>query len=203
MTQLMNKIPGTIRLAKLISHLNATPKLSLNGLKRLKLTYAFGNDHFGARHFARQNLPKIRFDNPNLVIEVERERKTKDELWRPEMELEFEDGETTLLDLDNKWSSTILKELMTIAGGDPWKKHVAASTAAGLPPISGEAFQLKIMKSEVEGEVKDTKPLPSLKEYRAKNPRTEKSDVGKSSTPNSSSPPEVSIPSTTSNTAGN
>jgi len=119
------------------------------------------------------------------------------------MELEFEDGETTLLDLDNKWSSTILKELMTIAGGDPWKKHVAASTAAGLPPISGEAFQLKIMKSEVEGEVKDTKPLPSLKEYRAKNPRTEKSDVGKSSTPNSSSPPEVSIPSTTSNTAGN
>jgi hypothetical protein len=40
-------------------------------------------------HFAKQNLPKIRFDNPNLVIEVEREKKNENERWRPEMELEF------------------------------------------------------------------------------------------------------------------
>lgn len=40
-------------------------------------------------HFVRQDLPKIRFDNPNLDIEVERVRKTKEERWRPEMELEF------------------------------------------------------------------------------------------------------------------
>jgi hypothetical protein len=40
-------------------------------------------------HFVRQNLPKIRFDNPNLVIEVERVKKTEKERWRPEMELEF------------------------------------------------------------------------------------------------------------------
>ena len=40
-------------------------------------------------HFVRQNLPKIRFDNPNLEIEVERVKKTKEERWRPEMELEF------------------------------------------------------------------------------------------------------------------
>ena len=40
-------------------------------------------------HFAKQNLPKIRFDNPSLIIEVERARKKEDEHWRPEMELEF------------------------------------------------------------------------------------------------------------------
>ena len=76
---------------------------------------------------------------------------------------------------------------MTIAGGDPWKKHVAASTAAGLPPVFGEAFQRGIIKSEVERKVKDKKPLPSLKEYRAMNPLTEKPDVDKPSTPKSSS----------------
>lgn len=40
-------------------------------------------------HFVRETLPKIRFDNPNLEIEVERVKKTKEERWRPEMELEF------------------------------------------------------------------------------------------------------------------
>lgn len=103
----LNKVPGPVRLAKLLSHLNASPKLSLSGLKKLKLSYAFGNDHFGARsvltfsiritnfqypphsHFVRENLPKIRFDNPNLDIEVERMKKTAEERWRPEMELEF------------------------------------------------------------------------------------------------------------------
>ena len=91
---------------------------------------------------------------------------------------------------------------MTIAGGDPWKRHVAASTAAGLPPVVGEAFQ-RTLKSGVERKAKeDTEPLPSLKEYRAMNPPTKKPDVGESFTPPTpSSPPEVSIPSTTS-TAG-
>ena len=45
----VNTIPGTVRLAKLLTHLNASPKLSLSGLKKLKLSCAFGNDHFGAR----------------------------------------------------------------------------------------------------------------------------------------------------------
>lgn len=104
------------------------------------------------------------------------------------MELEFEDGKTTILDLHNKWSTTILKELMTIAGGDPWKKYVAASTVAGLPAIVGEAFQHKAMKSEVEREVKDTEPLPSLKEFLARNPPTKKPDASHPTTPNSSPP---------------
>jgi small subunit ribosomal protein S25 len=45
----INTIPGPVRLAKLLTHLKASPKLTLSGLKKLKLSYAFGNDHFGAR----------------------------------------------------------------------------------------------------------------------------------------------------------
>jgi len=198
MAQPLNKIPGTVRLVKLLTHLNASPKLTLSGLKKLRLSYAMENDHFGARHFVRQNLPKIRFDNPNLDIEVERVKKTKEERWRPEMELEFEDGKTTMLNLHNKWSTTILKELMTVAGGDPWKKYVAASTAAGLPAVVGEAFQHRMMKSEVERKAQDTEPLPSLKEFRARNPPTEEPDAGKTSTSKSSSSPKASTPPTTS-----
>jgi small subunit ribosomal protein S25 len=105
-----------------------------------------------------------------------------------------EDGKTTTLNLHNKWSTTILKELMTIAGGDPWKKYVAASTAAGLPAIVGEAFQREAMKNEIEHEVEDTEPLPSLKEFRAKNPPAEKRQP---TTPNSSLPPKETTPSRT------
>ena len=113
--------------------------------------------------------------------------------------LHSEDGNTTTLNLDNKWSSTILKELMNIAGGDPWKKYVATSAAAGLPPVSGEAFQHGIMKKQVERKVKEGKePLPSLKEYRAKNPPTEKPGEVKSSMP-----PKASTPSTTAPKSGN
>ena len=101
------------------------------------------------------------------------------------------DGKTTTLNLHDKWSSTILKELMNIAGGDPWKKYVAESTAAGLPAIFGEAFHSEDMKPEVKRQAKDKEPLPSLKEYREKNPPTEKPSADKSHTPkpkSSSSP---------------
>jgi small subunit ribosomal protein S25 len=105
-----------------------------------------------------------------------------------------EDGKTTTLNLDDKWSSTILKELMNIAGGDPWKKYVAESTAAGLPAISGEAFHSEVLKPEVKRKVKDNEVLPSLKEYREKNPRIEKPAVDKSHTPTKPKPKSSSPP---------
>jgi small subunit ribosomal protein S25 len=40
--------------------------------------------------------------------------------------------------MSNKWSTTIAKELMDLAGGDPWKEHKAAAQAAGLPILPGE-----------------------------------------------------------------
>lgn len=40
--------------------------------------------------------------------------------------------------MTNKWSTTIAKELMDLAGGDPWKAHKAAAAAAGQPILPGE-----------------------------------------------------------------
>lgn len=37
------------KLSKLIANLDAKPKLNLTGVKSLKLSYAYRNDHFGAR----------------------------------------------------------------------------------------------------------------------------------------------------------
>lgn len=105
-----------------------------------------------------------------------------------------EDGKTTLLDLHDKWSTTILKELMTIAGGDPWKKYVAESMTAGLPPVIGEGTQHKMMKNEVERKGKDTGPLPSLKEFRARNPPTEKPNTVNASISESSTPSTTPTP---------
>lgn len=41
------------------------------------------------RHFVKEDLPRIRYANPDLKIEVIKWRKEKNEHWRPELELKF------------------------------------------------------------------------------------------------------------------
>ncbi|KIM39125.1 hypothetical protein M413DRAFT_37241, partial [Hebeloma cylindrosporum] len=124
-------------LQKLLTHLKAPPKLVLTGVKTLRLSLASKNDHFGARHFLKEDLPRIRFANPNLDIQVKQVPKTEKEQWRPELEVELVNGKIEALDLQDKWSTTILKELMDLAGGDPWKQHVAEATRTGVPVLPG------------------------------------------------------------------
>ncbi|THG99006.1 hypothetical protein EW026_g3282 [Hermanssonia centrifuga] len=128
-------IPGPSRLSKILEELNKEPKPYLNGLKSLKLTYAYRNDHFGAKHFVKADLPRIRYLNPNLAIEVVKKLKTKEEDWNPELVLELRDGSKQTLDLDQKWSSTIFQELMDIGGGTNWQRWKRERIAAGLPIV--------------------------------------------------------------------
>jgi len=174
---------GIVRLQKLITHLKAPPKLVLTGVKSLRLSLAYKNDHFGARHFLKENLPRIRFANPNLDIQVQQARKTVKEQWRPEMELELEDGRIQTLDLQDKWSTTILKELMDLAGGNPWKQHVEEATKAGMPVIPGSTVHEKTEQRTR----KDSKPLPSLKEYMQMHSQTQK--AAPMTATNSTTPP--------------
>jgi len=44
---------------------------------------------FEYRHFLKEDLPRIRFANPNLDIQVQQAKKTEQEKWRPEIELEL------------------------------------------------------------------------------------------------------------------
>ncbi|KAG6874139.1 hypothetical protein C0995_005556 [Termitomyces sp. Mi166 len=153
--------PSPSHLAKVIANLVTAPKLTLTNLKSIKLSLAFRNDHFGARHFVKDHLPRIRWANPNLDIQVEKWRKTKEEAWRPEMELEFADGTQKSIDMHEKWSTTILKELMEVAGGEPWAKWKKEAQGSGQPVVPGEENEKKVVKRPT------LKPLPSLKVFRA------------------------------------
>lgn len=124
-------------------------------------------------------------------------RKEKNEHWRPELELKFgafviaknngtatphfnsffffsnhrtDDGRHQTLDMHQKWSATILKELMSVAGGDPWKVHVAEAKRTGMPILPGEEIHEKAARAmTMKGGEKNEK-LPNLKEYLKANP---------------------------------
>ena len=42
-----------------------------------------------ASHFFREEVPRIAYNNPKLVLEIERKEKTKEEQWDPQMTVEF------------------------------------------------------------------------------------------------------------------
>ncbi|KAG2030052.1 hypothetical protein BDR03DRAFT_1096129 [Suillus americanus] len=158
-------IPGPSRLSVILKELNEEPRLSLTGLRGISLKLAARNDHFGARHFVKEELRRIRYANPQLNVEVNKLPKPLQENWTPEMVVEFgnsissveihvltrffvpfttvpikctEDGAKTTIDISNKWSTSITKELMDLAGGDRWKEYKATAQAAGLPILPGE-----------------------------------------------------------------
>jgi hypothetical protein len=90
-------LPGPSRLSQVLAGLRTGPRLELRSLQNLKLTLAAKNDHFGARcfflflfitsillilfflkkktpisnrHFVNGQLPRIRYANPDLNIQV-------------------------------------------------------------------------------------------------------------------------------------
>lgn len=45
------------------------------------------------RHFVKEDLPRIRYANPAIDIQVNRLPKSREDTWQPEMVMEF--GEST------------------------------------------------------------------------------------------------------------
>ncbi|KAJ7494563.1 hypothetical protein B0H11DRAFT_2002383 [Mycena galericulata] len=144
---------GPSALARLVAHLKAPPKLTLS-------TY------FLPPHFLKEQLPRIRYANPNLDIHVfKMTKKPKDE-WRPELKLSFLDGKTQTLNLHAKWSTAIVRELMESAGSPAWVRWKAEAARAGLPLVSGAEHE----PTSTEGGQKP-EPRFSLEEWRAKHRR--------------------------------
>ncbi|KAJ7233747.1 hypothetical protein C8J57DRAFT_1729346 [Mycena rebaudengoi] len=106
-------------------------------IAELRLTLAARNDHFGARHFLKEQLPCIRFANPQLKIHVEKRNKTPKDEWRPELELQFRDGTAHTLSLHAKWSTAILTELMDTARSPTWERWRAEAARTRVPPFPG------------------------------------------------------------------
>ncbi|KAI9065772.1 hypothetical protein FKP32DRAFT_1708564 [Trametes sanguinea] len=130
-------IPGPSRLSGILARLTQEPRPHLPNLKSLRLTYAYRNDHFGARHFVKEDLPRIRYANPTVDIHVEKKLKTKEETWNPEMVVELKNGTTHKLDIGGKWSTAIFNELMEISAGpwwQKWKRERATAGNAATPP---------------------------------------------------------------------
>ncbi|CAA7267683.1 unnamed protein product [Cyclocybe aegerita] len=172
---------GIERLTKLLSHLNKAPRLTLPGVKSLSVSYAFRNDHFGARHFVKKDLPRIRWANPELDIDVKRPHKEVNERWKPELIVTFDQGLPVSFSLQDKHSSTILKELMNAAGGEPWAAYVRSRKAAGLPIIEGEhggeagGEEEGRVKEKEKGQYEEMEAWPNWEEFQEKHPEAGKS----------------------------
>lgn len=64
--------------------------------------------------------------------------------------------------MHDKWSTTILQELLETSGGEPWKKWKNNATRLGLPLFPGEE-QAALYTPPVRGAA----TFPNLKEWRA------------------------------------
>ncbi|KAI6104742.1 hypothetical protein EDD16DRAFT_1492305 [Pisolithus croceorrhizus] len=139
-------------LFKVLQNLNTGPRLALDrNLRTIRLRMA-KDKHVGARHFVKEELPRIRWANPALDIQVvkagaakpqtreqgEQQDEVTRKVVRPTMELEYENGTIKTMDISHKWSTTITKELMDVAGGDAWKAYRMAALKAGHPLLPGE-----------------------------------------------------------------
>jgi small subunit ribosomal protein S25 len=74
-----------------------------------------------------------------------------------------ENGESKTLSLHEKWSSTILRELMDTAGGTAWETWKAERLVAGEPIVEGEEKH-----KEAEKLLRRRPVPPSLEEWTVK-----------------------------------
>ncbi|EJD04502.1 uncharacterized protein FOMMEDRAFT_83782 [Fomitiporia mediterranea MF3/22] len=128
-------LPGPSRLSQILKSLNQSPKPQLPPLKSLKLTLASRNDHFGARHFIKEDLPRIRYANPDLAIQIEKIPRSLGDKWPAELLLEFKNGTKSTLNVSDKWSTAIFEDLMSRAGGERWQAFKAERRVAGKEPV--------------------------------------------------------------------
>ena len=67
--------------------------------------------------------------------------------------------------MQQKWSTTILKELMDLAGGVSWAQWKSHAQASGQPVAPGEENEARIKTTPSAGGA----VLPTLQEFRAAN----------------------------------
>jgi len=102
-------------IAKTLKKLTQAPAPVLpSSVRSLRVTMAMRNAHFGARHFVKDELPRVAYSNPAVPIHVERKPKAKEEQWVPELVVGLADGTSKTINMHMKHSSKILSELLNI-----------------------------------------------------------------------------------------
>jgi len=101
---------------KLLSRLQSglgTAKLSPN-VTRISISLAMKgkNDCAGARHFIKEYLPSVQYNNPSIEYEIV---KTPESAMKPLLTVSFADRSAKTIDLVRQQSSSICKQLMEVA----------------------------------------------------------------------------------------
>lgn len=104
------------RLGRTLEWLRQEPRPVLSSIRALKITYAARNDHFGARHFAKEDLPRISYANQQVDIKVDRPdpREDPEKVVEPVINVTFENGRQVTLNMAGKSSKHIMDELMAL-----------------------------------------------------------------------------------------
>ncbi|KAF9007932.1 hypothetical protein BDQ17DRAFT_1407195 [Cyathus striatus] len=127
---------GPSHLARVLEQLNAEPSLIVSPkVKSLKVSWAPEGRIASAKVFVKNDLPRIRWANPNLEIKCERLENPKLEARAPTLSLEFVDGTTETLRMGRYSSRLITEKFMDLAGAPTWTKYKSQRIAAGLPII--------------------------------------------------------------------
>lgn len=77
------------------------------------------------------------------------------------LEIMLVTGKVQKFDLQGQWSTAIVKELMEVAGGEPWIKWKRNAQREKIPIIPGEDKEKLASKR-----VATLEPLPTLREYK-------------------------------------
>ncbi|KAG8739293.1 hypothetical protein FRC12_016376 [Ceratobasidium sp. 428] len=95
-------------------------------VKCLTLKLAPRNGHWGARHFLKDDLPRIAYSNPHVTYRVSKcQPLTIERPWAPSLQLEFNDGTKHDVEVDGRLSGDIMKEVLRVAGGSAPSKQTA------------------------------------------------------------------------------
>jgi len=138
MPRRIRTIPGPSRLAGFLKQLTRAPRLVLSeDVTRLKLAYKFKGGDFAAKYFVKEELPRIRYANPALAIEVDKlnPANPKHKAQESSIILEFVNRPAQTISITHARSTGLLTDLMSLAGSPAWSEWVKQRTAKGEPII--------------------------------------------------------------------
>ncbi|KZS90248.1 hypothetical protein SISNIDRAFT_488459 [Sistotremastrum niveocremeum HHB9708] len=157
-------IPGPSRLSQILKHLTIPPPPSLPSLQSLRLTYAVKNNHFGARHFAKEELPRIQYANPSLRISVDKKPIQSLKTEGAKLILGFHNKPEQTIDISSKESSTILEAILTSGAADHFTPTPQTVSSTLKTTLGGKKDRREIGTSGEEGRAVLT---PKMKARRA------------------------------------
>ncbi|KAF7978974.1 hypothetical protein HWV62_44223 [Athelia sp. TMB] len=143
-------IPGPSRLSGFLKDLTRAPRLVLSeDVTRLKMAYKFKGGDFAAKYFVKEELPRIRYANPALTIEVDKLNPSnpKQKAQESSITLEFANRPAQTIPITHARSTGLLTDLMSLGGSSAWSEWAKQRTAKGEPILPEPEVQSELKAS--------------------------------------------------------